>query len=454
MLRKISLILILVGILTPTYVLAEDTGFSKFELFRELVHIPTAGILKIGQSDLDMRIYSNSGIHFAAGLGLRDQTTVGFTLGGENIIGDGIIDWNPQIEFDIKYRLVGETARIPALAIGFDSQGYGTYHEDTVQRLAENDAGVYEVVEEGVRIDRYDYKSRGLYLVGTKNFKLANLGRMGLHFGFNYSFETKDDDKDLNFFVGLDKSLGRDMFFMMEYDAALNDNDFKYREHENARTFGAEKGGGYLNIGLRWNVSDRFSLHGSLTDILESADTYGREIRMTYLTDLFASDEKKKSKKKSTKSADDLEKLKITNPPVPSYHSSSRSSSSSSYTPSELKLKPVTGENEERSSTSSRTKLEMESTTKQAATTASKRETELMLQQSAAQKEAEEAASSTYSNGPIEVVPQTTANPETTLESGELLKSTTTDSVNEAKEVTRPAPGGNTDVELNLQPIE
>ncbi len=308
MLRKLVCALLLAWLVPG--IAAAQTEYSEFELFRELIHLPTAGILKVGQSDVDMRIYSNSGIHVAAGLGLRSRITIGFTLGGENIIGDGIIDWNPQIEFDAKYRIFNEDESVPAVAIGFDSQGFGTYHEDLMQRYEKNDFGSYVKIQDRVRVDRYDYKSRGLYVVATKNYPI--FGRLGLHGGFNISFENKDHDRDLNFFFGLDKSLGPDTYFMLEYDAAFNDNNYKYQPYNSDRRFGADEGLGYLNIGVRWKVAGRFSVEGALTDILESAGTYGRELRMTYLTDLF--DGGRSTKKAETESRPQ-EGIQVYDPP-------------------------------------------------------------------------------------------------------------------------------------------
>ena len=98
MLRRI---LTIIGclLIIPTFLFAGD-GVRTPHLFRELIHLPTAGIFRLGESDLDMRIYSDSGLHASAGLGLRNNIMIGFTLGGENIIGDGLPEWNPQIEFE------------------------------------------------------------------------------------------------------------------------------------------------------------------------------------------------------------------------------------------------------------------------------------------------------------------------------------------------------------------
>ena len=292
-------LLLLISAMVPCASFA-DGEYKEFELFRELIHVPTAGILKEGQSDLDMRIYSNSGIHLSAGLGLRNNITIGFTLGGENIIGDGVIDWNPQIQFDLKYRIVGEDKSIPAIVLGFDSQGFGTYHEDKVNRISEDEFGEEVVIEKEIRVDRYDYKSKGIYIVGTKNFPISDMGNLGIHFGFNYSFETKDDDTDLNFFMGLDKNLNDRVNFIFEYDGALNDNDHRYKPLNGDRhKFGAKESMGFLNLGLRWEISNRFSLEGALIDVLESAGVYGRELRMTYLTNFFGGEKHKKPKDKT-----------------------------------------------------------------------------------------------------------------------------------------------------------
>jgi len=222
---------------------------------RKLVDCPTAGLLPKGSFDLEVRAYSGGGLLAQASVGLTDRLAMGLSFGGGNIIGAGKIRWNPRPEAQIKYRLFEESPLWPAVAIGFDSQGYGSYSDS---------------------LERYEIKSKGAYGVLSKNYHLGG-GPLGLHLGAYYSFEKKDGDDDLSFFLGLDKSLNEELSLVAEYDLALND------DRQNG-VFGT--GRGYLNMGLRWNIERRFFFEldlRNLTDNIENLSGFARELRIVTL---------------------------------------------------------------------------------------------------------------------------------------------------------------------------
>lgn len=222
---------------------------------RKLVDCPTAGLLPKGSFDLEVRAYSGGGLLAKASVGLTDRLAMGLSFGGGNIIGAGKITWNPRPEAQIKYRLFEESPLWPAVAIGFDSQGYGSYSDSS---------------------ERYEIKSKGVYGVLSKNYHLG--GRpLGLHFGVYYSFEKKDGDDDPSFFLGLDKGLNEELSLVAEYDLALND------DRQNG-VFGT--GNGYLNLGIRWNIERRFFFEldlRNLTDNIENLSGFARELRIVTL---------------------------------------------------------------------------------------------------------------------------------------------------------------------------
>jgi len=222
---------------------------------RKLVDCPTAGLLPKGSFDLEIRTFSGGGLLAQASVGLTDRLVMGLCFGGGNIIGAGKVDWNPRPEAQIKYRLFEESSLWPAVAIGFDSQGYGSYSDSS---------------------ERYEIKSKGVYGVLSKNYTLW--GRpLGLHLGSNYSFEKKDGDDDISFFLGLDKSLNEELSVVVEYDLALND------DHQDG-VFGT--GRGYFNLGLRWNIERRFFFEldiKNLTDNIENLSAFNRELRIVTL---------------------------------------------------------------------------------------------------------------------------------------------------------------------------
>ncbi len=143
---------------------------------------------------------------------------------------------------------------IPAFLIGFDSQGFGKFDKDA---------------------KRYYVKSRGVYIVASKNTSF--LGGLGLHGGLNFSLENDDSDDDINIFIGIHKFLNEELVTLAEYDLAINDNQ--------NNTIGSGKG--YLNLGIRWSFQKQFFVEFSWNDILENKrETNGssREVQLFYKT--------------------------------------------------------------------------------------------------------------------------------------------------------------------------
>jgi len=224
----------------------------------DLVDMPTAAILQHGEYDMSLRLYTAGGVLGGARVGLFNHVMFGFSYGGLMILGTGTPDWNPRVEFDFKWQILGESLSGPAIALGFDSQGFG-YFDNT--------------------FERYQYKSPGFYAVLTKHWLW--LGLLGLTGGVNYSLENDDDD-DPNLFAGLEKSITKNFDFYLEYDAGLNDN-------QGDGVFG--RGRGYLNLSVLWKVSRTLQIAFDLRDLLENSQAspqhseitgVSREIRIIY----------------------------------------------------------------------------------------------------------------------------------------------------------------------------
>lgn len=218
---------------------------------RRLIDLPTAGTLDRGSYAVDLRMFGNGGLLGRVAVGITPRFMFGISYGGENIIGEGDIDWNPRPGIVAKLRLIDENFAIPAITIGFDSQGYGPYNDE---------------------FDRYETKSRGLYAVASKNY--AILLNLGLHAGLNFSLENDDDDEEVDFFLGADLSLNREIRAFVEYDVGTNDN-------LNDALFGS--GQGYFNGGAQWNFSDRLFLQVNLKNIFQNgANDLTREFKLGY----------------------------------------------------------------------------------------------------------------------------------------------------------------------------
>jgi hypothetical protein len=217
-----------------------------------LIDVPTAGMLKRGSYQLQLRAYAAGGLLTSIDVGISNRFMIGIAYGGTNIVGRGKIDWNPQPGVHVRYRLWEEQLTLPALVLGYHSQGYDAYIDST---------------------NRYLVKSMGIFAVASKNFSL--LGNLGIHGGLNYSFERGDGDKDLNFFLGLDKNLNPELALIAEYNFAFNDNDH--------RALGS--GEGYLNGGIRWTFAGKLEIDFLLRNILHNKNEFekiSREIKITY----------------------------------------------------------------------------------------------------------------------------------------------------------------------------
>ena len=126
---------------------------------------------------------------------------------------------------------------------------------------------------------RYDIKAMGLYAASSKNW-ITPLGNLGLHFGTNYNFvEVNDGDDDLNYFMGIDIEFNPELSLLMEYNAALNENDMT------AKNIAINKGG-YLNAAIRWTFVERLHIELDFNNLLfdeDRVDYFNRELKITYI---------------------------------------------------------------------------------------------------------------------------------------------------------------------------
>jgi hypothetical protein len=204
---------------------------------RSVIDLPTAGILPHGTIALDMEFFKHDGLLAVTSIGLFDRLVLGISYGGGNIIGTETPVWNPAPGVAARLRIIDETVLLPAIAIGFDTQGKEEYVD---------------------RVSRYTVKSLGLYAVGSKNYSV--MGFLSLHGGINYSFERADGDEDPNLFIAAEKTVGPVFSLLGEYNLGSNDS--------NREALG--RGRGYLNLGLRVAVGKGFSVGIALKDIAKN----------------------------------------------------------------------------------------------------------------------------------------------------------------------------------------
>ncbi len=226
---------------------------------RLLIDIPTAYSLPRGAYDISFNIHAGGGLIAATNIGLSEFLMVGFSYGANGVFSQDDPDYNPSVEFSLKWRLTEESSSLPGLAVGFTSQGSGAFLED---------------------FDRSTYKAKGFYGVFSKSIGITGYA-WELHGGLNYSLEDEDniprEDKSINFFSGLSTELRHNLHFAVEYDFALDDN-------KSDAPFG--RGRGYLNAAIKWTYFDNLQIQFTARDLLRNrreADSFERGLRIVYL---------------------------------------------------------------------------------------------------------------------------------------------------------------------------
>lgn len=223
---------------------------------RYLVDVPTAGVLPHTAIAFDMEFFQSDGLLAGFSFGLFNRVILGVSYGGTHIIGTETPSWNKHAGMAIKIRFLDETDVLPAIALGYSSQGKGAYIDS---------------------LQRYRIKSPGLYAAASKNYSL--LGFFSIHGGINYSLERDDGSTGVNAFAGFEKSIGPFLAAVAEYDFGLNDS--------NNRALG--EGKGYLNAGLRSSLGNGFTLGLYLKDIIQNQQniTFGeRTLQIEYIARL------------------------------------------------------------------------------------------------------------------------------------------------------------------------
>jgi len=244
-----------------------------------LVSIPTAGTMPKGTFTLETLLQKNGGIQPKLAVGLTNHFTIGISYGVQKFIGNSESRLNKHTpEVQLKYRVFSENTSWPALVLGLDTQGRGEYHDE--ETLSDADDGILRDDPEEIMINRYDQKAWGVYLVASKNWNV--LGNLGVHIGIcKNNWENKDEDDEINLFFGFDKELNRSFSLLLEYDAALNDNEERYDFDE--ITFGKDKG--YLNAGLRWSIAKNLMIELNVNNIMknnEGIEYTTREVKIMY----------------------------------------------------------------------------------------------------------------------------------------------------------------------------
>lgn len=237
--KNLKLVSILLFLIIPNSFAQGTAGEKAKYEYRQLIDMPTAGILDRGNVGLTTELLPFGTLIARIEAGVFDNISIGISYGGTNIIGSGKPGWYPfPPGVNFRFRLMDETVLTPSLTLGFDTQGKGEYFKDQ---------------------KRFETKAPGIFAAASKNFSM--LGYLSLHGTVNYSvLEDKDGDNFVNLMIGAEKTLGSSFSVMIEYNFAFNDNS--------TDQFGDGKG--YLNLGFRWSIANGVTTGFDLRDLLNN----------------------------------------------------------------------------------------------------------------------------------------------------------------------------------------
>ena len=199
-----------------------------------LIDIPTAGILDYYGFLLKTRFFSGGGVVGSLDFGVMERLNLGASMNVDKLIGSdsGIKMVRPEIQ--VKFRFFDGGYYIPALALGYDGQGY--FYDKNAKKYLE--------------------KSRGLYVVGSKEFGMPNLV---FHGGLNVS------DFDDNFvfgFLGANYTMEDKVSFILEYDNFFHSNDPSR-----------------FNIGTRFYITPYFQLDLAIREVGKNTVFAGSSVK-------------------------------------------------------------------------------------------------------------------------------------------------------------------------------
>ena len=167
----------------------QNTGTQKLT---SIIDVPTAAVIEYSNYDLNFRLHGTGGILSNMTFGVFKPINIGISWDLDNLIGPGStnVDTRPPAIF-FKAKLFSGDLTIPAIAMGYDGQGYGPYNTDT---------------------EKYQDREKGVFLVFSREYFVPGLE---VSAGGNiYDFQKSG----VYGFAGVDYSLEDKVFLLAEYD--------------------------------------------------------------------------------------------------------------------------------------------------------------------------------------------------------------------------------------------
>jgi len=161
----------------------------------EVIDSPTADVVEYSHYNLGFRLYGGGGVLAKMVFGVFKPINIGMSWDINQMIGPGSarIDTRPPTIF-FKARVFAGGMMLPAVAVGYDGQGYGGFDTPLTEK------------------DKYQFREKGIFVTCTREYFIPGLTAS---FGGNiYDF----GGENLFGFVGATYDLENKLILMGEYD--------------------------------------------------------------------------------------------------------------------------------------------------------------------------------------------------------------------------------------------
>lgn len=206
----------------------------------ELIDIPTGYVPANRSIDFNFRMYEHASVMGRVVIGLFDHLALGLSWEVQNVIGSDIVRANTLPQPYAKVNVWNESERAPAIALGYNSQGYGPHGapavgDDPKSQFAGNDL--------------YFSKPRGFYLVASKETATGVIVQWTAGLNVSRLQQPFDFNRDFGSFVGAAAGLTPDLYLALEYDDTLNPR------------------GGNLNFGINYHMGSGWRIEADAKNI-------------------------------------------------------------------------------------------------------------------------------------------------------------------------------------------
>lgn len=220
---------------------------------RYIVDMPTAGVLPKKTFAIRSLFFTGGGAEVYALFAPWKNFNAGLSYGMNNILGYDDIELHSLPGLQVSYRILNERVNLPAITLGFNSQGIGRYDKT---------------------LKRCETLSPGFYLATSKNFEWA-AGYIALHGGVGYTFEQKEKYRSPNVWFGLEQSVGPWAAINLEYNTNLDEEENQVMKHR-----------GMFNAALRIALTHNITIDLQVRDLLGNANVsepYQRYFSLDYI---------------------------------------------------------------------------------------------------------------------------------------------------------------------------